>query len=91
MGGYKKITVEAGQVAVLYYEMARAHMVLLGSTGNGGVEILESGDENIRGLLEIEVKGATGNPNAFLGVRPKRAILLGAFDATRGKVELRKP
>ena len=56
-----------------------------------GVEVLESGDENARGLLDIEVKGATGNPNAFLGVRPKRAMRFGAFDATRGKVELRKP
>ena len=91
MGGYKKISVEAGEVAVLYYEMEREHMVLLGSTGTGGVDILESGDENVRGLLDIEVTGATGNPNAFLGVRPKRATMRGSFDATAGKIEFRKP
>lgn len=91
MSGYKKITVEAGEVAVLYYEMERDHMVLLGSTGNGSVEILDSVDDNVRGRLDIEVKGATGNPTGFLGVRPKRAKMLGAFDATEGKVELRKP
>ncbi len=91
MSGYKEITVEAGEVAVLYYEMERDHMVLLGSTGNGSVEILGGVEDNVRGRLDIEVKGATGNPTGFLGVRPKRTMMLGAFDATEGKVEFRKP
>lgn len=91
MGGYKKITVEPGEVALVYYEMERQHMVLLGSTGEGELEILESDAQTVTGRLDLEIKGATGNPNAFLGVRPKRANMIGGFEATEGDVELRKP
>lgn len=89
--GYKKVTLSEGEVAVLYYEMERDHMVLLGATGVGSVE-LETGErETIQGRFDIELRGATGNPNAFMSVRPKRGRIAGAFIAEPGDVEFRKP
>ena len=91
MGSYKKLELDEGGVAVLYYEMERERMVLLGSTGKGSVEITSSDDGAVRGTIDVEVEGAVGNPSAFLGVRKKRGRLFGAFDATEGDIEFRKP
>ncbi len=91
MGGYKKLSVEPGEVALLYYEMERDRLVLFGSTGKGSVEIIESDDDTVTGRIDVEIEGAIGNPNAFLGVRAKRGKIAGAFDATNGEVEFRKP
>ena len=66
-------------------------MVLLGSTGDGLVEILASDGEHIQGRFELEVSGAVGNPRALMNFRPRRGTLLGAFDATPGEVDFRKP
>lgn len=91
MGGYKNIVVEPGEVALLYFEMERDHMVLFGSTGDGSVDIVDTNNDTVTGQLNVEIEGAMGNPNAFLSVRPKRGRIIGAFTATAGKVELRKP
>ena len=89
--GYKKVTLSDGEVAVLYYEMERDHMVLLGATGVGSVEVEAQEGKTIHGSFDIELRGATGNPSAFMSVRPKRGRIVGVFNAERGKVEFRKP
>jgi len=91
MDGYQKIELSDSEVAILFYEMERGRMVLLGSTGEGAVEITQSEDDTIVGTIDVRIEGAVGNPQAFLSVRPKRARLVGAFDAEPGDVEFRKP
>lgn len=92
MGGYERVELSRGQVAVLYYEMEREHMVLLGATGRGrSVDVSASADGGVRGRFDVEVTGATGNPSAFLSVRKRTGRITGVFAAARGDVEFRKP
>ena len=89
--GFQDVELGAGEVALFYFESSRNHMVLLGSIGDGLVEILASEGEHIQGRFELEVSGAAGNPRALMNFRPRRGTLLGAFDATPGEVDFRKP
>ena len=89
--GYRKVTLSEGEVAILYYEMERDHMVLLGATGLGSVDVEAHDGETIHGSFDVELSGATGNPSGFMSVRPRRGRIVGQFNAERGKVEFRKP
>lgn len=92
MNGYRDVELDPGQVAVFYYEMERQHMVLLGATGRESrLEVTESDGGRVRGGFDVELEGATGNPSAFLRVRPRTGRIVGAFDAVEGDVEFRKP
>lgn len=77
--------------AVLYFDTNPQNIVVLGSTGTGSVEILESREEMIRGRFDLVVEGFSGSPRLMFSVRQRRVTVAGTFSATRGDVDFRLP
>ena len=89
-GDYDDVELGSG-FTMLYFDMNPEELVLLGSTGAGTIEILESGSELVQGRFNIFVEGYTGNPGVLFSLRQRRAELSGSFSATPGDVAFRLP
>ena len=89
-GAYDDVKLSSDFV-LLYFDMNPQELVLLGSTGAGTIEILESGSELVQGRFDLFVEGYTGNPRALFSLRERRAEVSGSFSATPGDVDFRLP